>query len=503
MLLAANVQGGKAVFERAEVLTQTEASSETSIKKRFAEIVRADKLGKAETIVVLSRNDVEVRPMVFPPVPPEELPDLVRFQASKEFNGYDPNAPVDFFITNKLDNVSRSTLFPAIREGRDKSKGKEKSGREAKSPTASAGAPKHILASTIRTATLGKIRQFCDELGLNLRHITLRPCETAYLWRQSERFDPNRCVLLVELDATETSQAVLYLGEPVFMRSPKIGCPEDVSSSDFAARLIAELKRTRIAVRNEIEGVTVDEVVLCGVGKNHEILAKNVAQGLGIPVLTFDPWQNVSMSDDLKKLEKSERFASLIGSLHQRARGLSSEIDFCNPKKRPESTGQKQLLTGGLAVAFCVVLFLMVFGFLSQSALTKEVRTLQNKVNGLQKTSKTVAEQRTQLAEIDRWLADDVNWFEQLVWLSRQAPSAQELVLNELTMTANNGGTMALKSLLKDSSIVSPMEERLRDEHHDLKTGEKGEVRGNPNYAFRYNLSIVLSRGELRVQSGE
>ncbi|MDR0338101.1 MAG: pilus assembly protein PilM [Planctomycetaceae bacterium] len=491
LFLSAAVHNNSATFEHAESLTS---------KNQLKELVQKYRLAKSETIVVLSRADVEVRSMVFPPVPVNELPDLVKFQATKEFNGYDAAAPLDFFITNKLENVSRSTLFPTIQNQLNRTPLKK--GKTEKIATDHAGSPKHLLASTLRIATLRNIREFCDELNLILRRVVLRPCETAYLWRHTPNFDPNHAVLVVELDTHETSQTVLFQGEPVFMRSPKISCPDDVSTSDFAARLVAELKRTRIAVRNEIQGVTVDEAVLCGVGANFESLAKQVANGLGIPVKTFDPWQGIRCGGTLQKnqnnqqlpIEKPERFASLIGTILQSVRNESSHIDFCNPKKRREPVGHRQLVTGGLAVALVVLTCLIVFGFYSRTVLTSEVKNLTTKLNTLKKTAGTVSEQRNQLNAIDAWIADNVNWFEQLDWLSRKMPTAQEMILTELTFSANSGGSMNLRSLLKDFSVVSPMEEQLRDENHVIKPGEKGASGGNPQYSFRYDLSIFLSK---------
>ncbi|MDR2115191.1 MAG: hypothetical protein LBP87_02300 [Planctomycetaceae bacterium] len=478
LFLSAVVHNSSVTFEHAEQLVS---------RDQLKELVQKYRLTKSEAVVVLSRADVEVRPMVFPPVPVDELPDLVKFQATKEFNNYDAAAPLDFFITNKLEHVSRSTLFPAIRHPSKKGKIEE---------PLSNGSPKHLLASTLRIGTLRKIQEFCEELNLTLRRVVLRPCETAYLWRHTPEFDPNRAVLVVELDTYETSQTVLFQGEPVFMRSPKISCPDDVSMSDFAARLIAELKRTRIAVRNEIQGVTVDEAVLCGVGTNFESLAKQVSDGLNIPVKTFDPWQGIRCSETIQKNppEKPERFAALIGTILQNVRNESSHIDFCNPKKRREPVGHRQLITKILAITLFVLIFLIGFGFYSRTTLTSEVKSLTVKLNTLKKTAGTVTEQRNQLNAIDTWFADNVDWFEQLDWLSRKMPKSQEMILTELTFSANNGGSMNLRSLLKDFSVVSPMEEQLRDDKHVIKPGEKGTSSGNSQYGFRYDLSIFLSK---------
>ena len=494
MLLSAKVHGGTAVFERSfsyslkpEDSAESGGDAPKSLKKgELAELIQKHRLTKSETVVVLGRGDVEVRPMVFPPVPVDELPDLVRFQAAKEFNAYDPSSPLDFVITNKLENVSRSTLFPVIRS----------KGKTAVQEPAAMGGPKHLLASTIRSETLRKIQQLCEELNLNLRRVVLRPCEVAFLWRRSPDFDPGRTYLFVELDATEAPQSVLHHGQPVFIRSPKIGASDDISRPEFATRLLAELKRTQIAVRNEIQGVTIDEVVLCGTGKRFDKLKVPLEEGLGVPVLTFDPWKDVQCGDELKYQlpDSPERFAALIGATLQAARGEASDIDFCNPKKRPEPVGQRQILTGIVAAVLFLVILLIGLGWYSRSLLVAEIQGIQKEVGQLRPKAPGVIEQRNQLADIEKWLADDVNWFEQLEWLSRNVPGSREMILNDLTLSANSGGTMTLKTHVRDSSVFAPMEEKLRDDGHLVRPGEKGEQRGASQYGYRYDLSIALTK---------
>ena len=470
VFLSASASGKSATFEHAATLDDP---------KKLSELLSKHRLAKAETIVVLNRSDVEVRPMVFPPVPVEELPDLVKFQAGKEFNNYEPNAPVDFFVTSKLENVSRSTLFPAVK----------------KSDTASTpdGAPKHILASTLRLATFQKIKTFCEEHNLVLRHIVLRPCATAVLWGHSGDAVPNRSTLLVELDQNETSQTVVLNGEPVFMRSPKLHCPQDVSTPDFVARLLAELKRTRIAVRNEIQGNDVDDVALCGSGTKFELLAKRLSEGLEIPVRLFDPSKGLKVQK-LKVETTSERYAPLFGAIQQVVRKEPLQIDFYNPKKRAEGTGNRNLFTGIAAAVLLLVVSLFGYTFYNQSVLQKEVNDLQREFNDLDRTAGVVVEQKRQLDAIDAWLADNVNWFEQLEWLSRSALPAQDMMVRNLVFNSANRGSMTFGTLLRNQTLLAAMEEGLRDTNHNPRVSNLRPERGTSRYGFQCTVNISLSR---------
>jgi len=442
--------------------------------KKLADLLARYRLAKTETVVVLNRSDVEVRPMVFPPVPTDELPSLVKFQASKEFNHYDPNAPVDFFVTSKLANVSRSTLFPAV--------------KASDSASVSDGAPKHLLASTLRLNTFQRIKTFCEDHNLVLRHVVLRPCTTAALWRRSG-IDPNRSVLLVELDKNETSQTVVFQGEPVFMRSPKIHRPQDVSTPDFVARLLAELKRTCIAVRNEIQGIDVDEVVLCGSGNMFESLAEQLNKGLEMPVRLFDPLKGLT----IKSEGADERYAALFGAIQQIVRKEPIQIDFCNPKKRSENTGKRNLLTGVAAAVLCLVIGIFGYVLYSRMTVQNDIATLTRKFNELKKTAGTVVEQKKQLDAIDAWYKDNVNWFEQLNWISQNAPSAQDMMVRDLNFSSTNGGTVTFSALLRDQTVLANMVEQFRDSNHALQAGARGPETGS-QYNFKCTLSISLSK---------
>ena len=468
LLLSASTSGRTATYEHVAVLDNP---------KKLGELISKYRLAKADTIVILNRSDVEVRPMVFPPVPTEELPDLVKFQAAKEFNNYDPNAPVDFFVTSKLEDVSRSTLFPAI--------------KPSDAESMPDGAPKHILASTLQLATFLKIRLFCEEHNLVLRHIVLRPCTAAALWRLSDSAAPNRSTLLIELDKNEASQTVVFQGEPVFMRSPKISRPQDVSAPDFVARILAELKRTRIAVRNEVQGIDVDEVVLCGSGATFESLAKQLAQGLEKPVRTFDPLKGLTV----KSLDANEQYTPLFGAILQIVRREPLQIDFCNPKKRVEDTSARNIFTGIAAAVLLLIVSLFGYAFYARITLGEEVRKLNANYTNLTNTYGPVAEQKNQLDAIDKWQAEGVDWFEKLAWLSQNALPARDMMVNSLIFqTTPQSSTIGFTALLRDQSLASPMVEGFRDSRHAPHLGAQGADTTSRLYTHRGTMTITLSK---------
>ncbi|MDR1291268.1 MAG: hypothetical protein LBK06_08705 [Planctomycetaceae bacterium] len=563
-LLGARVQSGTVVFEHAAQFALQKNENGSTVKDQLLQFLQKHRLTKSETIVLLNRSDVEVRPMLFPPVPTDELCDLVRFQAVKEFNAYDQSSPLDFFVTNKFANISRSALFPSVfhTTGRHNNANRETTNNETKKISTPSGSPVHLLASTIRRELFQKIGKFCEEAGLNLRHILLRPCESAYLWKFSGEFNPTRTILLLELDEEEITQTVLHNGEPVFIRSPKIISPEDVSNPDFVAVLSVELRRTMIAVRNEIQGVTVDDIVVCGKnstasnfkipeaehdkqniaerlaqGQNLPVaasrfadLSKQISDALGVPVKMFDAWSDpklsgskiriarggdlVKTSDKLQNdltagnIQNPERYTALIGSLLRIGNNAPNDIDFCNPKKRQERIGYRVFANLAIVAVFLLLVGWVGYEFYTQYSLFVNNKALSNKEYQLKQTAKSVAPSRLQLQEIEDWHDDKIDWFEQLGWLSRNAPKSQDMMLTALTLAApkKKSGSkvlMDLTAVVRDSSIVPPMEENFRTENHDVRTGDKSEMHDNSQYRYQVILGIYLKEPDSTLFSDD
>src|SRR5271155_2167798 len=92
-LMVASGKGRQAVIEHAfsipcEVDPAASDSAET-IGRRIAAELDSRSLGRAEVVVAVGRNSIELRQLQMPPAPDVDLPDMVRFQATREFNEFD------------------------------------------------------------------------------------------------------------------------------------------------------------------------------------------------------------------------------------------------------------------------------------------------------------------------------------------------------------------------------------------------------------------------------
>ena len=96
--------------------------------------------------MAVGRGSIELRQLQLPPAPDEELPDMVRFQAAREFNELDENWLLDFV---------------PIDQG--------------------AEGPRTVLAMAIAPAVIRQIEGVCEQAGLKMQRLLLRPCAAASL----------------------------------------------------------------------------------------------------------------------------------------------------------------------------------------------------------------------------------------------------------------------------------------------------------------------------------
>ena len=188
-LMVASGRGRQIVIEQAfSIPCETDPSAANTaeqIGKRIAAELDARSLGRGEVVVAVGRNSIELRQLQLPPAPDEDLPDLVRFQATREFNELDDNWLLDFIPI----------------EG-------------------TAETPRTVLATAIAPAILAQIEAVCEHAGLKMLRLLLRPCEAALLLDGEKSIPRGQVVLLVDPLGVEADLTAVVDGTAVFCGRP-------------------------------------------------------------------------------------------------------------------------------------------------------------------------------------------------------------------------------------------------------------------------------------------
>ena len=185
--------------------------------------------GRVECLVTIGRSSIELRNMSLPPAPADELPDLVRFQAMKEFNALGDDWPLDFLPIS-----------------------------------GSASEPHNVLAAAVAPDLIEQITATCAAAGLTPGRIVLRPCAAASLLNRAKPARAGEVRLLVDVLAEEADLSILVDDRIIFLRTARLH--GEASSPEQVRGLIAEIRRTMVASQNRLGGARVESIFLCGDG---------------------------------------------------------------------------------------------------------------------------------------------------------------------------------------------------------------------------------------------
>ena len=484
---AASLRGSQAVFEHAFTVSLSADSPDekpVDVGKRIAAALAERGLGRLDALVAIGRTNIELRQISVPPAPPEELPDLVRFQAMRDFNALEDDWPLDYI------------------------------------PLGSDEKTQNVLAAVINPEQVEGIREICRTAGVSPQRMILRPSAAASLFCRSKVLDDgasltlddggSRVRLLINLLANEADLTVLTGPLVSFTRCVRL-TSDPLDRPESPRGLVSELRRTIVAAHNQLGDLRIESLVLVGTGSQHEALARGIQQDLSLPTELFDPFGELNLGGALRRglPDRSDRFAPLLGMLRDELEERPHTIDFLHPRRRPAPASRRNTyVLGGVAAG---LLFLMVigWGWMQRRGLEHEVARLKAELNRPTELSKKMGLSNTEpldslvkrsidlqraVAAIEVWESADVNWLEELRWLSDQFPDAEEAMIS--TLSAKSGlasGSLKFDGRAADSEAIAKMEGDLRDARHRLQAGKKGEDPANSRYPEQFSNSVFIS----------
>jgi Tfp pilus assembly PilM family ATPase len=414
---------------------------------------------RIDTLVAIGRANIELRQLTLPPAPDEELPEMVRFQALREFNALQEDWPLDFIPLDE---------DPAE--------------------------PRNVLAAAIASDLVEQIQGTCQAAGVRLRRLILRPCGAASLFCRRQTEGRPRARLLVDLLADEADLTVMIDRKVIFLRTARL--PGDpLVDAESAQALFGELRRTIAAVHNQLGGRRVESIVLCGSGPQHAAFGEQVAERLGTPAEVFDPFEGLKLGEELARglPPHPGRYTPLLGMLLDELHQAGHAVDFLHPRQKPKPPSRiKQYVLAGLG-AVALVALLFVYKSIRTEQLTKDLQESEAEVKKWEGLAAQAAKLQKAATDIQAWQAGDVVWLEQMRWLSERLPPADEAMLTQFQAgTTARGGEMRLEGLARSVDTIKATEEKLRDREHRLIGKETAESTSQKGYALRFNSSIYV-----------
>jgi Tfp pilus assembly PilM family ATPase len=415
-------------------------------------------LQKTETLVAIGRGKAELRELKLPPVPDEELPDMVRFQAIRSFASSGDTATVDFLVTKRAD-----------------------SGVE-------------VIAAAVGPQDLTEVRQTCQAAELSLQRISLRPLAAAALYLQQHRDTGD--VVLIDLLADDAEIVIARNGSVIFVRTVRM--PADEAARGTA--LAAELRRSLVACGSR---ETLGRVVLWGRESIHVADQAMLTAASGSPVDVVNPFDLIAVSRQANEQlpDHIGRLAPLIGLLAADHSAPERLIDFLNPRQRPEEKQnpyRQALFVGIPMVAVALIGWLMFRQF---RLLDSEIDRLKAANNDRQANVDLANESIRRTAVVDSYLDGNVNWLDELRRLANSMPPSEQMIVRSINAAVDDrsgGGTMTIVGGATEPEVIVQFERALRDETHRVTGDGAGETAAIDDYRWKFSESISIDGSQVR-----
>lgn len=368
-----------------------------------------EKLGLAGRSVVigLPRSDYVTRRLEVPDAPDEELPNLVRFQATAKTATPLDQLRLDFLPIAKIgDQASRNVMLFTIPRGR-------------------LDAITRVFAAS--ETPIASIVPGVVGLSEMVAHA------------QVESKAPETVVLAVSVHERGGEAAVLYRGHLVLTHAFRLS-----GSGSKAAVIVPEVRRALVTLRSHWPTLQVERTWLNADSAQEELQAA-LEKAVGTEVLRLEPARVPSVSLDASvKDDFAADMLSSLGLLLQKNRCLADTLDFLHPrqarKRRDPKRARMLAIAAGVVVAFGIGYFLRSNAV---SRLDNEIRDLSAQIGEAEDFVDEREDLLTSTADVQAWLVKSVKPAERFSEFESASPGRDRIVVQTWQATAEPRGARA------------------------------------------------------------
>jgi Tfp pilus assembly PilM family ATPase len=467
LLVAVGVRRGASVaFEQIRLLPLGESESGTvTAGQALRKAIQEMGLGKAEAVVIASREVVEIRTLSVPNVEANELPDIIRFQAQRQMANMGETWPLDYI------------LLPSA-------------GLENKVALAGAISPAHL--AEIDSAVIGA--------GLQLTRVVLRPLEIARFALTADATGKMKEGTSVVVCLTDHQADLLLLnaGALVQLRSTRL--PTD--SQMIAGTIVGEIKRSLVAASSQMNGVNLSSALLIAPAELAGKVESAFTEAAGCNAAVIDPQVMLPTSyEGAERLthEAANRLAAIAGVVGSPQPDKRTLIDFKNPKKRPpkEVNFKRYVLVG--AAAGLLLLAAGSWWYSTNSSMDRELAAIRQEIADKKGPGELALKQIAEYNEVKKLLDASPSWLDEVERIAMHKPSSDKVIMFSPTfaVAANGEGVIKSKVFGISHELISEFENALRkDDMFRVNSTGISETKTWPEYPWETSVTInVVDRG--------
>lgn len=453
-LVAARCSGDRVSISDAAVIPIADGN----IFETLRAAIQQRGLEKTETLVAIGRGRAELRELQLPPVSDDDLPDMVRYQAIRNFASAGDSSTVDFLVTKRT---------PESVE---------------------------MIAAAVGPTDLSDISKTCESADLEIKRISLRPLAAAALYLNQHHSGGD--TVLIDLLANDAEIVVARDGRVIFVRTVRM--PNLVASRGKA--LAGELRRSLAACGSR---GSLDRVILWGRESVHAEEKAMLAEASGSEVDVLDPFDlvDVDRKANANLPDHVGRLAPLVGLLVADVAAPDRLVDFLNPRRRPEEKPNpyRKFAMIGVPVAVAALIGFVMYRQLSQ--LDREIESL-TKANARETANVDRASNSIRRTEIvDAYLDGNVNWLDEIERLAVSMPPSDQMIVRRIGGSVDDrrgGGTLTVVGGVTEPDVIHDFENALRDDQHHVTGDGVSEKKTDDGYRFGFTEAISIDAETLR-----
>jgi hypothetical protein len=374
---------------------------------------------------------------------PNELPDVIRFQAQRQLSNMGDSWTLDYVL---LPDDSKQEMLTA-------------------------------LVGVLSPAVQNEIEAACTKAGLQLTRIAVRPLEIARFATRCGSLTGNGAEMVVCLSKQHADLITLMGGQVIQIRSTKLPSDPDALTPAIGG----ELRRSLMAGSSLLAGQAISRGLLFASPALSANLEQAVSDALGCDVACLDPARLLSVQHaqaEQLSLECANRVAALAGAMGIATADKKTLIDFKAPKKRPPPKSRRSTYVLAGAAAALLALAGGWWWISANRTLDDELAFYQAQVQSKEDLQK-ISEQRIKdLAEIDTFLLGSPHWLDELKYIAEKVPEAEKILVRNPSFRSlpDGSGQIVVQVLADSSESISEFEGVLRDENHIVKGTNIGQM---------------------------
>jgi hypothetical protein len=445
----------------------------------LAKHLQEQRLSVNRLVVLLARPELDLLTLSLPPASNDELPILVAAEVEQQQGETQDPPAVDYFVIQDLaKQEERADRAKVAREQAEMDRSENP--RVGDSELAASGSGKQVFAFALNQRFLQGLQDQCNEAGFKLLAIGSRHLAPLSLLRQANVAERSLAIS-IHLLAGEAEVAICRGSEPLMLRSIRYSNedPERV-----AEQIDTEANRCLTLLPQSLGELPVSWMVY-ETGEFARQVAKSVEAQEPGKVRLLDPLTGWSLSGPSTS-------AATVGAALDLQQYQNLPVNLLAPKRAP-APPNKWLRWGGLGgLAAAAAVAGSTFMLQDVGELREQATAAQNELKDTGRVTSKYQEKSDQVAWVEGWLGDQVDWVSELSDLASRLPDGKDATVRRLTATINakGNGALDLSMQVKSQEIISELENRIRGAKYTIVSKQITQNADSQEYPWQFESHI-------------